>query len=194
VYGLVTAARYLTILPLPGGRREHGPLGAAAAWFPVVGLAVGLLVVAVERVGGRLFPNLLTAVLVVSTWKILTGGLHLDGLADCADGLMGRDPASRLAIMRDSRIGSFGAIGLVLLLALEAAAVAELDPAVRWRALLAAPAVGRAMPPLVGLLSRPARPEGHGAAFVAGLGRARARRWRSPRSSPGSRWVPWDWR
>jgi len=171
VPGLFTAARYLTVLPLPGGGRDHGPLGAAAAWFPVVGLAMGVLVVVVERIVGRIFPGLLAALLVVTVWKLLTGGLHLDGLADCLDGLMGGAPADRLRIMRDSRIGSFGAIGLILFLTLEVAAIAELDPSVRWRALLAAPAIGRAMPPLLGRLYRPARPEGHGAMFVASLRR-----------------------
>ena len=170
--GLFTAARYLTTLPLPGGGRDHGPLGASAAWFPVVGLIVGALVVVVERIVGRLFPSLLAALRVVTAWKLLTGGLHLDGLADCLDGLMGSGPADRLRIMRDSRIGSFGAIGLILFLTLEVAAVAELDAAVRWRALLAAPAIGRAIPPLLGRLYRPARTDGHGAAFVESLGRA----------------------
>ena len=171
--GLFRAARYLTTLPLPGDGRDHGRLGAAAAWFPVVGLGIGLLVVVVERVVGRIFPGLLAALLVVTVWKLLTGGLHLDGLADCLDGLMGGTPADRLRIMRDSRIGSFGAIGLILFLTLEVAAVAELDPSVRWRALLAAPTIGRAVPPLLGRLYRPARADGHGATFAAGLGRAR---------------------
>jgi adenosylcobinamide-GDP ribazoletransferase len=84
---------------------------------------------------------------------------------------MGGAPADRLRIMRDSRIGSFGAVGLILFLALEVAAVAEVAPSVRWRALLAAPAIGRAVPPLLGRLYRPARADGHGAMFMAGLGR-----------------------
>jgi adenosylcobinamide-GDP ribazoletransferase len=147
-------------------------LGTAAAWFPVVGLALGLLVVLVERVVGLIFPPLLAALLVVTVWKLLTGGLHLDGLADCLDGLTGGAPADRLRIMRDSRIGSFGAIGLILFLTLEVAALAELDPPLRWRALLAAPAIGRAMPPVLGRLFRPARTDGHGAMFVASLRRS----------------------
>jgi adenosylcobinamide-GDP ribazoletransferase len=171
VSGLLTAARYLTTLPLPGNRRDSGPLGAAAGWFPLVGLLLGAVVVGVERVVGALFPGLLAALLIVTAWKLLTGGIHLDGLADCLDGLTGAGPAERLRIMRDSRIGSFGAIGLVLFLGLEVAAVADLDPARRWRALLVAPAIGRAMPLLLGRLYGPARTEGHGAAFIASLGR-----------------------
>jgi adenosylcobinamide-GDP ribazoletransferase len=168
--GLGHAVRYLTIAPFPGRDGGPGALGRAAPWFPVVGIAIGLGLVAWDRATARVFGPLLAALLVVTAWKLASGGLHLDGLADCLDGLMGRDPAQRLAIMRDSRIGAFGAIGLVLVLMLEVAAVAELPPAARGASLAAAPAVARAMPPLLSRLFAPARPEGHGAAFSAALG------------------------
>jgi adenosylcobinamide-GDP ribazoletransferase len=71
--------------------------------------------------------------------------------------------------MRDSRIGAFGAIGLILFLLLEVAAVSELGPEVRWRTLLAAPAVARAMPPLAAWLFPAATPHGQGAMFRSGL-------------------------
>jgi adenosylcobinamide-GDP ribazoletransferase len=144
-------------------------LGRAAPWFPVVGLGIGAVLVAVERAAGVLFPALLAALLTVTAWKVLTGGLHLDGLADCLDGVAGRDAAHRLAIMRDSRIGAFGAIGLILFLLLEIAAVAELRPGLRWRALLVLPAVARATPPLLSSLFPPATAEGHGATFRLGV-------------------------
>ena len=83
---------------------------------------------AVDSLTARLFPGLLGALLTVTAWKLLTGGLHLDGLADCLDGLVGRDREHRLAIMRDSRIGTFGAVGLILFLMLEIVTVAELGP------------------------------------------------------------------
>jgi adenosylcobinamide-GDP ribazoletransferase len=176
VSSLRLAVRYLTILPLPG-RRHAGVtnLGAAAAWFPVVGLGIGVILVAVEWLTARLFPPLLAALLTVTAWKLVTGGLHLDGLADCLDGLGGGDPEHRLAIMRDSRIGAMGAIGLILFLLLEITALSELPPAERAGVLLAAPVIARAMPPLLGRLLRPARREGLGAAFQASL----------PRIAPG---------
>ncbi|HEY3064528.1 MAG TPA: adenosylcobinamide-GDP ribazoletransferase [Methylomirabilota bacterium] len=164
--GLLRAARYLTIVPLPGG--SGAPLtglGAAAPWFPVIGLLIGILLVAVDRLTTRLFPVLLSALLTVTAWKLLTGGLHLDGLADCLDGLLGRDSGHRLAIMRDSRIGAFGAIGLILFLLLELAAVAELPSPARWETLLAAPAIARAAPPLLARLFPSARTEGMGVVF-----------------------------
>lgn len=168
---LLLAARYLTVVPLPGSAHAGlAEIGRAAGWFPVVGLALGAVLAVLERLTSWLFPPLLAALLVVTAWKLLTGGLHLDGLADCLDGLTGGDPAHRLAIMHDSRIGAFGVIGLILFLFLEIAAVAELPSSVRWRALLLAPAIGRATPALLGRLYPAARPDGHGAAFCAGVG------------------------
>jgi adenosylcobinamide-GDP ribazoletransferase len=137
-------------------------------------LALGLLLAGVDRAISWLFPPILSAVLTVTAWKVLTGGLHLDGLADCLDGLAGRDREHRLAIMRDSRIGTFGAVGLVLFLMLEVAAVADVPPPDRWRVLLAAPAIGRAMPAVLARLFRAARRDGQGAAFIAGVGLAGA--------------------
>lgn len=167
---LVNAARYLTIVPIPGAKTAHEGPGAAAAWFPVVGLAIGAGLAIVDQVTSALFAPLLAASLTVTAWKLVTGGLHLDGLADCFDGLVGRDPAHRLAIMHDSRIGAFGAIGLVLFLLLEIAAVSGVDPRVRGHALILAPVVGRAMPPVVARVF-PAAGPGHGASFRAELGR-----------------------
>jgi adenosylcobinamide-GDP ribazoletransferase len=171
VTGLIVATRYLTILPLPGRVRENPEaLGRAAAWFPVIGLGVGAALVVTARVSELLFPILLAGLLTVTAWKLATGGLHLDGLADCLDGLAGRDVEHRLAIMRDSRIGAFGAIGLILLLLMEIAAIAELPGDTRDRALLAVPVIARATPPLLSRLFPPARSEGLGAAFGAAVG------------------------
>jgi adenosylcobinamide-GDP ribazoletransferase len=78
---------------------------------------------------GTLFSPLLAAALLVALWAILTGGLHLDGLADCCDGLMAPvPPARRLEILRDPRLGAFGGIGLALHLLLKTLAVATLPP------------------------------------------------------------------
>lgn len=169
--GLLVAARYLTIVPLPGvaAPPDRVALGRAAAWFPVVGLAVGAVVVAADWAGVWLFPTLLQSLVTVTVWKLVTGGLHLDGLADCFDGLGGRDAAHRLHIMDDSRIGAFGVMGLIFFLLFEIGVVAELSAGVRWRALLLAPAVARATPVLVARVFPGAKTEGHGARFHAGL-------------------------
>jgi adenosylcobinamide-GDP ribazoletransferase len=170
VSGLVLAIRYLTILPLPGGaHRPPDALGRASAWFPLVGAGLGGLLGLADHLTTRVFPPWVSAALTVLLWKVGSGGLHLDGLADCLDGLAGRDREHRLAIMRDSHIGTFGAAGLVLFLVLEVVALAEVPPAVRWRVLLAAATVARVMPPLLARLLRPARSEGQGAAFAAAV-------------------------
>lgn len=175
VSGLVVAARYLTIVPLPGpGPVDRQDVGRAAAWFPVVGLLLGLGVSGVGWVTDRLFPGLLAALITVTVWKVVTGGLHLDGLADCLDGLGGQDREERLRIMRDSRIGALGTIGLILFLLLEIAALAGIEPGARWRVLLLAPVAGRALAPGLARFFPLARPVGHAARFRAGLPRSAA--------------------
>jgi len=170
---LILAVRFLTLVPVPGRENQGASaLGRAAWWFPVVGLLLGVGLAGVLLVTRTLFPPLVAAVLLVAVWKVVTGGIHLDGLADSLDGLAGRDPARRLAIMRDSRIGVFGAIGLILCLFLVVAALADLSGSVRARLLVLAPVVGRVAPLLVGGWLRPATPgQGLGAAFAAGLSR-----------------------
>lgn len=174
--GLVLAVRFLTIVPVPGVEAAGpGALGRAVWWFPLVGLALGALLALADRGLASILPPLLSAVIVVALWKALTGAIHLDGLADCLDGLAGRDVPHRLAIMRDSRIGVFGTLGMLVGLLLAAAALAELPSPARAPVLLLAPAVGRATPVLVGLLFPPATPgAGSGADFLAALPRAAA--------------------
>src|SRR5215471_18662596 len=122
IRSLILAVRFLTIVPVPG-REDTGrsALGRAGWWFPVIGCALGAVLVVTDRALQGIVSPLLSALLVLSLWKLVTGGLHLDGLADCLDSLGGRDAEQRLAIMRDSRIGAFGALGLILLLLLEIA-------------------------------------------------------------------------
>ncbi len=170
---LILALRFLTIVPVPGREgRGVSALGHAAWWFPVVGLMLGGLLAGAGRLVDVLFPPLVGAALLVTAWKAATGGIHLDGLADVLDGLAGRDPARRLAIMRDSRIGVFGAAGLVLFLLLSVTALAGLPAAVRGRLLVLAPVIGRVTPLLAGAWLTPATPgQGLGAAFAAGLSR-----------------------
>jgi adenosylcobinamide-GDP ribazoletransferase len=170
VRSLATALRFLTIAPIPAGPHvEPTTLGRAAPWFPLIGLGLGLVVAGAARVLDLVFPPLLDALLTVTVWKLLTGGLHLDGLSDCLDGLVGRDAEDRLRIMHDSRIGAFGVIGLILFLLLEVAAVSELLASAQSRALIAAPAIARGLPPLAGWIFPAASPAGQGAMFRSGL-------------------------
>ncbi|HSL52086.1 MAG TPA: adenosylcobinamide-GDP ribazoletransferase [Candidatus Deferrimicrobiaceae bacterium] len=170
---LILALRFLTVVPIPGPEAE-GPsaLGRAAWWFPVVGLLLGGVLALAGRLADALWPPLVGAALLVAAWKVATGGIHLDGLADSLDGLAGRDAARRIVIMRDSRTGVFGAAGLILLLLLAVAALAGLSASVRLRVLVLAPVIGRVTPLLAGAWLAPATPgQGLGAAFAAGLSR-----------------------
>jgi adenosylcobinamide-GDP ribazoletransferase len=173
VRALVLAVHFLSIVRLPVRELDRpGALGRAGWWFPVVGLALGALVAGLDHAARLALPPLVAAALVVAAWKALTGGLHLDGLADCLDGLGARRREDRLRVMRDSRLGAFGAIGLVLALVLAVSAVAELPGAIRAPALLLAPTAGRLAPLVAGAWLRAATPgEGHGAAFLVGLSR-----------------------
>ena len=168
---LILAFRFLTIVPVPGEEaRGAGALGRAAWWFPVVGLALGAGLVVADRMLLSVFPPLLAAVLLVAVWKILSGGLHLDGLADAVDGIAGRDPERRIAIMRDSHLGVFGAAALGLCLLIFVGALDAVPAPRRPAMLLLAPAIGRLAPLLIGPLFPAATPgEGAGADFLDGL-------------------------
>jgi adenosylcobinamide-GDP ribazoletransferase len=169
IASVILAIRFLTIVPIPGREAQgRAALGRAAGWFPLVGLGLGVALVALDRGLALAFPPLLSALLVLSLWKVATGGIHLDGLSDCLDGLGGRDRQHRLAIMRDSRIGTFGAIGLIVYFLIALFALAEMPGAARPRVLLLAPVVGRLAPLLIGPRFRPATPDhGSGALFLS---------------------------
>jgi adenosylcobinamide-GDP ribazoletransferase len=142
---LGAALRFLTILPVPG-RSSVEDLERAPVWFPFTGALVGSLAAAADLAGSRAgLPPAVRCVLTVAVLAALTGGLHLDGLADAADGLLSARPRDRaLEIMRDSRIGTMGTLALVLVLALKAGGLLHLEGVPRLWAIVLAPTAGRA--------------------------------------------------
>ncbi|MGH7040452.1 MAG: adenosylcobinamide-GDP ribazoletransferase [Stellaceae bacterium] len=164
--GFALAATFLTRLPLAAGSAIGRPLASAAWAFPLVGAGVGgiaaLVFLIAQLLGLGDWPAALFAVLAGAA---LTGALHEDGLADAADGLFGGpDRERRLAIMRDSRHGTFGVVALVASILLRAAALARLgDPLHAGLALVAAHTVSRALLPAAMRVMRPARRDGLGA-------------------------------
>jgi adenosylcobinamide-GDP ribazoletransferase len=125
---LILALTFLTIIPARNPSLFKGQLRQAAAWFPFVGLIIGVILYIVDFVVIQLFQPLLAAGIVVACWVIVTGGLHLDGLADCFDALFA--PVSserRLEILRDPRLGSFGVMGLCLYLLLKTLTVFSIN-------------------------------------------------------------------
>ena len=111
-----------------GGAAEPTP--GALAWFPIVGAVLGLALGGVWWGAGRLWSALVAAALVVATDLVVTGLLHLDGLADAADGLLApMDRARRLAVMRDPATGAFGTAVVAIVIVLRVAALASITPA-----------------------------------------------------------------
>jgi len=170
---LAIAFNLLTILPVRAPQNwESGDSGRAAGWYPLVGLAIGALVSGVYYLFASFFSPLVTAALSLAIWVALTGGLHLDGLADCCDGLLhASNPERRLEIMKDSRLGAFGGIGLVLVLILKVSALASLPLERAVHVILLAASLGRWSVLPAGFQPL-ARPGGIGADFASGLQRS----------------------
>ncbi len=164
------AFNLLTVLPVPAPADwKPGDSGRAAIWYPLVGLALGLMLNAAYWLFNRVFPGLAASALLTAVWVCLSGGLHLDGLGDCCDGLLyAGSPEKRLEIMKDPRKGSFGVIGLALAILLRFAALASLPASNALWALFLAPSLARWL--LLPAGRQPlARPDGMGADFAAGL-------------------------
>ena len=137
----LVAVQALTRLPVPAPYKPDA-LRRAVRYFPLVGIGVGLVAMGVFALARAGLPGLAAAGLSLGATLLLTGALHEDGLADCADGLFGgRTREDALRIMRDSRIGAFGALALVVVMGVKRAAVGALSGA-GW-ALVAGHAAGR---------------------------------------------------
>jgi adenosylcobinamide-GDP ribazoletransferase len=165
----LAAVAFLTRVPVGRlARLDVADVARAGLWFPLVGLGIGAAVGwTASLLDGSLGP-LLAAALAVALGAALTGALHLDALADTADALGGWSREQALEIMRDHRIGAYGATALGLDLLVKVAAVASLTD--RPALVAAAGAVSRAVPPALGAVLPYAR---GGASF------ADAPRWRA---------------
>lgn len=169
---LLLAIQFLTRLPTPSlSDIQPRDWGRSALAYPLVGLLLGVLLAALQFVL-RGSDALLQAAVLLAAWTLLTGGLHLDGLADSADAWVGGhgDRQRTLEIMKDPRSGPAAVSTVVLALLLKFAALAALlKGGAAWPALLAAPVLGRAALPAL-LLSAPyVRHDGLGAAIASHL-------------------------
>ena len=114
----LAALQFLTSIPLPG-RGETSPeqLGRSTANFPVVGLIIGLVLVGLNWLLNLILPTPVVNALLIVALVLITGALHLDGFVDTCDGIAGnKSIEDRWQVMRDSRAGAFGIVGVVLLL------------------------------------------------------------------------------
>ncbi|MHB8789345.1 MAG: adenosylcobinamide-GDP ribazoletransferase [Desulfobulbaceae bacterium] len=156
------AFRFLTILPLPGSFGSAGDdLRGSLGWFPLVGLVLGCFAGAGAWLFWQVLPVPVAAVLLVFFLLSFSGAMHLDGLADSADGFFSaRGRQEMLAIMRDSRIGVMGVVAVVLVLLLKTACLGTLSQEEAVRAALLIPLAGRCALVLMVALLPYVRPEG----------------------------------
>ncbi|HEY0178409.1 MAG TPA: adenosylcobinamide-GDP ribazoletransferase [Dokdonella sp.] len=160
---LRTSVAFLTRLPMP---HPHGPtppdFARATRLFPLVGAAIGALIAALcigLRAAG--VPDLAAAAMALGAGALLTGGLHEDGLADVADGFGGgTDRARKLEIMRDSRLGTYGALILIVTFVTKLSAVAACRGEATVRGLIVAHALARAVLPCMSMSTAIARKDG----------------------------------
>ncbi|MCL5264453.1 MAG: adenosylcobinamide-GDP ribazoletransferase [Chloroflexi bacterium] len=126
--GFFVALQFLTTIPSPFRRALAAELNASAVdHFTLVGLLLGLIVAGLDALLGVVFPPSLVGALVIVSLVLLTGALHLDGFMDTCDGIFNRSsPERRLEIMRDSRVGAFGVVGLASLFLVKYAALVSL--------------------------------------------------------------------
>jgi adenosylcobinamide-GDP ribazoletransferase len=146
------AIRFLTIVRVPDTESAMAPDWPARAmkYFPLVGAGIGLVAAIVLLIANEFWSPVISALLAVATGIVLTSALHEDGLADTADSFGGGwSVEKRLAIMKDSRIGTYGALALGLGVALRVAAVADMPMWAGPAALIAAHAAARAAPAFV---------------------------------------------
>ena len=147
-----TACIFLTRIPMPT-MAEVSPQdeGRSLLCFPLVGALIGFLLWGLTLLLLPVFSNFVTSAIVLAAWAAITGGIHLDGLADSADGWLGGygDPERTLEIMHDSRCGSGALIAVGCLLILKFAALTVVIDHHLWSALVVAPIIGRCVGPLL---------------------------------------------
>lgn len=149
---LATAFIFLTRLPMPEFERiEPEDEGRSLLCFPIIGLTIGLMMFVLAKALFPLMSPLVIAALLIAFWAAITGGLHLDGLADSADGWLGgiNDVDKTLEIMHDSRCGSGALVAVICVLLVKFAALTVIVQHQLWIALIIAPILGRCIAPLL---------------------------------------------
>jgi len=169
--GSLIAIEFLTPLRLRKVQTyDDRTFAEALGWYPFAGLVIGVFLALADRGLTELLPPAPVAALTVALLALLSGGLHLDGVADTADGMAVQgDRARRLGVMSEGNTGPAGVMALVLVLLAEWAAISSLPPDARTAALILAPVLARWTVVPVGLLFRPARPRGLGHAIHSGM-------------------------
>lgn len=138
---LFSAIIFYTIIPLPNLFPFNGD--KIARWLPFIGILLSSLLILADEVANLInLPVLTKSTLIIGLWIYLTGGLHLDGVMDTADGLAVQNSEKRLEVMADSVTGAFGVMSGIMIIALKIASLTEINQ-FRWFALILACSWGR---------------------------------------------------
>lgn len=171
------AGAFLTVFPVARAlEMPPARLGRSMAFFPAIGLILGLGLVVLDWALGAFIPRPVLDCLLILILIAATGALHLDGIADLIDGLAGgRDREGILRIMKDSRVGAIGAVGLVMVLLLKYLSLSHIALEHKSAALMFMPAAGRWIQVILAAYCPYVRPEGGtGGAFVDNVGEREA--------------------
>lgn len=167
---IIAAFQFLTIFPTIIRRMfTSQEMGRAVAWFPLVGVVLGLLLYIVNDSARIIFPDSVSAALTLFAWVIFTRAFHLDGFMDTCDGLFGGfTPERRMEIMKDSRMGAFGVAGGILVLITQYSTIeSSVNP---FAAFVLAATLGRWASPLVIYTFPYAREDGLGSEMKRNVG------------------------
>ncbi|MFH1692353.1 MAG: adenosylcobinamide-GDP ribazoletransferase [Candidatus Omnitrophota bacterium] len=134
----LTALQFLTIIPIKISKMDDNKLARSMIYYPIVGCLLGLILCAITLITSRIgCSSIAEAIIIIISLIILTGGIHLDGLADTADAFLSRTSKEKmLLIMRDSHIGTMGVLSLLSALLLKIAFLSTLSPALKIPAIL----------------------------------------------------------
>lgn len=169
--GLMILFQFMTRLPIPGKPKyDADEMGKSFKFFPIIGLVIGIILyVAYSGLSMYIDNKYALALLVVLLEVVLTGGLHLDGLADTFDGIFSyRSKHRMLEIMRDSRLGTNGALALIIYFLLKVFLLVEIG----FGALLIIPVIGRLNAVVNAAVAPYARPTGMGKGIVKNTDKA----------------------
>jgi adenosylcobinamide-GDP ribazoletransferase len=171
IKNFITALQFLTIVTLKKEHRvEEGDLARSMAFFPLIGFLLGFLLNSADKAMSYVLPQSIENALLLVVSLLITRALHVDGFADTLDGIMGgHDPQSRLAIMKDSRLGTAGALGIMCLLLVKYLCFNNLFESEKIAALLVAPMLARWSQTLMVFKAEYVREQGMGKAFVGHL-------------------------
>jgi adenosylcobinamide-GDP ribazoletransferase len=165
---LLLAVQFLTALPLRTDEAQQQDTSRSYFYYPVVGAIIGGGGAAVYYLSSWLFPHSFSVVLTMGFLVCVTGGLHQDGLADILDGMGGWSRDERLRIMKDSRIGSFGTLGIVLAMLAKYAALTSMPAETLLLALVVGCTMSRWIFLPMGYFNPPAQ-AGLGSAFLKNM-------------------------